>query len=99
MVSPNFRIIVVGGGPVGLIAAHMFARAGINFIVLERRKDVLADEGASLALWPPTFRLMDQLNLLESLKPAGNVLRAKRMYTHEGSLFAENNAFSLNERK
>ncbi|KAH6658463.1 putative monooxygenase [Truncatella angustata] len=64
-----FRAVIVGGGLVGLTAAHIFSKVGIDFVVLEKHDTVLASRGTSLALWPQTFRLFDQLGLLEAVKP------------------------------
>ncbi|KAK8040994.1 monooxygenase [Apiospora phragmitis] len=64
-----FRAIVVGGGLVGLTAAHILTKAGIDFIVLEKHKSILTSRGTQLAIWPQTFRTFDQLGLLETLQP------------------------------
>ncbi|KAK6833441.1 hypothetical protein PG987_008135 [Apiospora arundinis] len=67
--SPQpFRAIVVGGGLVGLTAAHILTKAGIDFVVLEKHKSIFTSRGTQLALWPQTFRIFDQLGLLESVQ-------------------------------
>ncbi|KAK8856739.1 monooxygenase [Apiospora arundinis] len=67
--SPKpFRAIVVGGGLVGLTAAHILTKAGIDFVVLEKHKSIFTSRGTQLALWPQTFRIFDQLGLLESVQ-------------------------------
>ncbi|KAI8626482.1 hypothetical protein F5Y19DRAFT_446762 [Xylariaceae sp. FL1651] len=71
MVNEEFKAIVVGGGPVGLTAAHALSRAGINYVVLEHRHSVAIDVGASLVLWPQGLRVLAQLGLLERLKEIG----------------------------
>jgi len=48
----NFNVIVVGGGPVGLTAAHALTQAGIPFTVLETRPSVVIDAGSNLVLLP-----------------------------------------------
>ena len=99
MTFTHFKVIIAGGGPVGLVAAHMLAKAGIDFDVLELRESVTADEGANLAFWPTTFRIFDQLGLLETLKPHGSVIREKRIYTFKGEQFATSTALGMNEEK
>ncbi|KAI1439950.1 putative monooxygenase [Annulohypoxylon stygium] len=64
-----FRVLIVGGGLVGLTAAHVFSRAGIDFRVLEKHESVLCPHGTTLALWPQTLRIFDQMGLLRALQP------------------------------
>lgn len=61
--SSGVRAVVVGGGPVGLTAAHIFGQAGIDFVVLEARDTVLPEVGASMNLYPGTMRVLHQLGL------------------------------------
>ncbi len=65
----RFREIIVGGGLVGLTAAHIFSKAGIDFLLLEKHKSVASLFGTLFAFWPQTFRIFDQLGLLEPLQP------------------------------
>ncbi|KAI0889437.1 FAD/NAD(P)-binding domain-containing protein [Annulohypoxylon maeteangense] len=67
MANENFKVIVVGGGPVGLTLAHSLAKAGIDYVILERRKSIAEDEGASLVLAPHGMRALAQFGLLDSL--------------------------------
>ncbi|KAK3325981.1 FAD binding domain-containing protein [Apodospora peruviana] len=61
----DFKVIIVGAGPVGLAAGHCFSQAGISYEILERREKLDANQGASAALWPNTARIFAQLGLLE----------------------------------
>lgn len=65
----QFRAVIVGGGLVGLTAAHIFSQVGIDFVVLEKHNDISIYRGTDLAVWPQTLRLFDQLGLLEIAKP------------------------------
>jgi 2-polyprenyl-6-methoxyphenol hydroxylase-like FAD-dependent oxidoreductase len=60
-----FKVIIVGGGPSGIIAAHALHQAGIDFVVLERRQNVFEDTGASLVLSPQNLRVFHQLGILD----------------------------------
>ncbi|KAK7418276.1 hypothetical protein QQX98_004061 [Neonectria punicea] len=61
----KFRVVIVGGGPVGLCLAHSLSLAGIDYILLESRDTVVEKTGLGLALWPHGVRILDQLGLLE----------------------------------
>jgi 2-polyprenyl-6-methoxyphenol hydroxylase-like FAD-dependent oxidoreductase len=93
MASPNFRAIIVGGGPVGLIAAHIFTKAELDFVVLEKGSTVYPDLGASLALWPQTFRTLDQLDLLDVFNAIKSELGHRTVLTKDGKAYRESNSF------
>ncbi|KAM7211031.1 hypothetical protein V8F06_013579 [Rhypophila decipiens] len=61
----NFKVIIVGGGPTGLAAAHCFAKAGIDYEILDRRASLDDNEGASAAVWPNTARVFAQLGIMD----------------------------------
>lgn len=86
---PNFKVIVIGGGPVGLTAAHALSKAGIDFVVLERRPQVFEDVGASLVLSPANLRVMSQFGLLPKLRELGTEVLRWADYTQDGGLYGE----------
>jgi 3-(3-hydroxy-phenyl)propionate hydroxylase/6-hydroxy-3-succinoylpyridine 3-monooxygenase len=45
------QVVVVGGGPVGLITALGLARQGVDVVVLERSADVVAEPRAMTYHW------------------------------------------------
>lgn len=65
----QFRAVIAGGGLIGLTAAHVFSKVGIDFVVLEKHDTVFTSQGTELAVWPQTMRLFDQLGLLETVNP------------------------------
>lgn len=86
MTASNFKVIVIGGGPSGLVTAHALHLAGIDFIVLEGRTDIVEDLGASLVLGPPSMRIMHQFGIFERLMEFGceiNVTKSFDFYRHE----------------
>lgn len=89
MPKGNFKVIVVGGGPVGLTAAHVLSKAGIEYVVLERRSSVHIDVGASLALWPQSLRVLSQLGLLERLQQLGEEMGRTTTVTLGGYKYKE----------
>lgn len=55
---------VVGGGPAGLMAGFLLARAGVDVIVIEKHGDFLRDFRGD-TIHPSTLRLMEELGLLD----------------------------------
>ncbi|KAJ5755732.1 FAD binding domain-containing protein [Penicillium manginii] len=76
MSSPPFKVIVVGGGPVGLTAAHALHHAGIDFVVLEARDSVVLDQGGQLdpSELAPGQAGFSTLNLILSLHGTAPVI-------------------------
>lgn len=92
MAASDFKVLVVGGGPVGLIAAHALHHAGIDFEVLEARDSVVLDQGASLVLASPSIRVLHQLGLWERLSEIGVEMKRSTSFTRDGSIFSDNTA-------
>ncbi|KAK0736136.1 hypothetical protein B0T21DRAFT_175680 [Apiosordaria backusii] len=83
----DISVIIVGGGPVGLTAAHAFSQLGIDFTLLERRDTIAEDVGASIVLWPHGMRIMAQLGLLDQLLSIGTELLSGAYQTKNGKIF------------
>jgi len=64
------RILVVGAGPVGVVAAYRLAQAGIDTILLEANPDCPEDMRAS-TFHPPSLEMMAELGILEELEAIG----------------------------
>ncbi len=56
-------IIIIGGGPAGMMAGLLFARAGIDTLVLEKHADFLRDFRGD-TVHPSTMEILDQLGML-----------------------------------
>src|SRR5467141_1381704 len=60
----NTRCCVVGGGPAGMIAGFLLARAGVDVVVLEKHADFLRDFRGD-TIHPSTLELMYELGILD----------------------------------
>jgi 2-polyprenyl-6-methoxyphenol hydroxylase-like FAD-dependent oxidoreductase len=59
-------IVVAGGGPAGMVAGLLFARAGLSVTVLEKHSDFLRDFRGD-TVHPSTLRVFADLGLLDRL--------------------------------
>ncbi|WP_395611575.1 FAD-dependent oxidoreductase [Allosphingosinicella sp.] len=64
MTTENPDLLIVGGGPAGMMAGLLFARAGVKTLVLEKHGDFLRDFRGD-TVHPSTLELMDELGLLD----------------------------------
>jgi len=99
MVNQPFKVIVIGGGPTGLTAAHALHLANIDFVVLERRDDVIVDVGASLILGAHAMRIMQQLGLLDKLLSIGQRVLNNKSFTKDGKKFADGTSVQIVKEK
>jgi 2-polyprenyl-6-methoxyphenol hydroxylase-like FAD-dependent oxidoreductase len=58
-------VLIVGGGPAGVMAGLLFARAGVSVQVLEKHADFFRDFRGD-TVHPSTMEILDQLGLLKS---------------------------------
>jgi 3-(3-hydroxy-phenyl)propionate hydroxylase len=66
------RVLVVGAGPVGMIAALSLNRQGIPVTVVEQEPGPVRDQRAA-SLHPPTLEMLDDLGVTERILPLGLV--------------------------
>ena len=72
------RCVIAGGGPAGIMAGYLLARAGVPVIVLEKHADFFRDFRGD-TIHPSTLELMYELGLLEEfLKQPHQELRELR---------------------
>jgi 2-polyprenyl-6-methoxyphenol hydroxylase-like FAD-dependent oxidoreductase len=70
--TSDLDLIVVGGGPAGMMAGMLFARAGCTVEVLEKHADFFRDFRGD-TVHPSTMEILDQLGMLQRfLKRAHN---------------------------
>lgn len=55
---------IVGGGPAGITAGYLFARAGVDVLIVEKHADFFRDFRGD-TIHPSTLQLLDELGLLD----------------------------------
>lgn len=87
MEDQPFRVIIVGGGPVGLTAAHALLSANIDFVVLEARPTFTPEEGASLLAYASTQRVWHQLGLHGAMEARACPVETRSSADHAGNVY------------
>jgi len=64
MTSVPKQLLIVGGGPAGVMAGLLFARAGVPVTVLEKHADFFRDFRGD-TVHPSTMEILDQLGVLK----------------------------------
>lgn len=62
----NLPVVIVGGGPAGMVAGLLFARAGVQVTILEKHADFLRDFRGD-TVHPSTLELFHEIGLLGEL--------------------------------
>ncbi|KAK3326007.1 hypothetical protein B0H66DRAFT_549915 [Apodospora peruviana] len=93
------RVVIVGSGLSGLIMGHCLHQAGIHdFVILERRPDPVERSGSVIGLFPQTFRILDQLDLLEGVQKLSPPLKDWIHLDPRGQTIYHGDFFALLEK-
>ena len=77
----EYDVVIVGGGPVGLLMAYQLKRFGVTACVLEQYSKETQDAyGRAIALFPRTTEQLDQLDLMEDILQLGFACRTSVTY-------------------
>ena len=87
MVEKLEGVIVVGAGPVGLIAALKLAREGVSVTVLDAGADIV-QEPRAVVYHAPVVRELDKLGLLPDLRKIGFLKQHYHFWSNDRQLLA-----------
>ena len=76
------RIIIAGGGPVGLIVGLILGRAGIDVTVFDKG-DIVHQEPRAATIHPATLDILDDLGVYERIEPLGLVCPIVNYYDQQ----------------
>ncbi|KAI5855037.1 FAD/NAD(P)-binding domain-containing protein [Durotheca rogersii] len=83
-----FKVIIAGGSIVGLTNALALEKAGIDFVVLEKR-EIAPHMGASVSVHPHVQRVLEQLGVWPEIRAGTVPLHTRHHYNQNGDLFEE----------
>jgi menaquinone-9 beta-reductase len=88
--KPDFDVIIVGGGPVGLSAGIQLARQNIRTLILEKEKFPI-DKACGEGIMPTGKKILDRLGIIENLDLRQcSLFRGIRYYSMAGKLAQAN---------
>ncbi|KAI0195032.1 FAD/NAD(P)-binding domain-containing protein [Astrocystis sublimbata] len=96
--SNEFKAIVVGSGPVGLISAHALSKSGFDFIVLEGRDEIITNGGTDVVLSVMGLNALDQLGLSVAVSKVSTPLPTFRRIDDSGRDLGTAHFFEFHKR-
>src|SRR5262245_27959507 len=95
MPSVEQRVLIAGGGPVGLLCAWLLARRGLAVVVFDENSELQTDLRAATT-HPATLDLLDQDGLVEDMARVGLIAPIFQFWDRpSGTLVAEFDHTSL----
>jgi 3-(3-hydroxy-phenyl)propionate hydroxylase len=92
------RIIIAGGGPVGLIVGLILGRAGIDVTVFDKG-DILHQQPRAATIHPATLDILDDLGVYERIEPLGLVCPIVNYYDQQELLASFDHAVLAHETR
>ena len=77
--STRYDVIVVGAGPVGLMAANLSAMHGLKTLIVEKKTERESGSRA-IGIMPPSLEIFDRLGLLTAVADAGVPVTVARVH-------------------
>lgn len=89
-----FRVIIAGGSVAGLTLANALERAGIDYLLLEKR-DVAPNLGQSILVLPCTSLVFEQLGIHKTLDQVCVPLKMREHWDAKMKMFCESDEIWL----
>jgi 3-(3-hydroxy-phenyl)propionate hydroxylase len=92
------KVLVAGGGPVGLIAGLILGRAGVDVTVFDMG-DIVHQEPRAATIHPATLDLLDDLGIYQRIEPLGIVCPVVNYYDQHELLASFDHAILAGETR
>jgi 3-(3-hydroxy-phenyl)propionate hydroxylase len=94
----NGRIIIAGGGPVGLIVGLVLGRAGVP-VTLFDKEDIVHQEPRAATIHPASLDILDDLGVYQQIEPLGLVCPIVNYYDQHELLASFDHAILAGETR
>ena len=91
----ELKVVIVGGSIAGLTLAHCLTKNGIDFVLLERNKDIAPEVGASIGMLGNGARILDQLGCWDDIEASSEPLKTGAIWTATGKLVMKTDTLEL----
>ncbi len=81
----TYRVVIVGGGPVGLFLGLCLEKAGISSVILEKRNQP-RDGSRSLGIHPVSLELFEQLDVADPFVEKGIHIAKGHAFSNNGKI-------------
>ena len=85
-ISQNPDVLVVGAGPVGLVAGAELTRRGVRVRVIDKLTQP-TDQSRAIAVHPRSLDMLDRMGLVDELVNTGIKAHAMQLYAGDTRLF------------
>jgi 3-(3-hydroxy-phenyl)propionate hydroxylase len=92
------KIIIAGGGPVGLIVGLILGRAGVDVTVFDQG-DIVHQEPRAATIHPASLDILDELGVYERIEPLGLVCPIVNYYDQQELLASFDHAILAGETR
>jgi 2-polyprenyl-6-methoxyphenol hydroxylase-like FAD-dependent oxidoreductase len=89
MSAPQADVVVVGAGPVGLLAALAVVNAGLSVVILEKNS-VRRKQSRAIGITPPTLGTFGRLGIVDKIINSGVKVSHAGGYTRKGKICTVN---------
>nr|K2QVI4.2 RecName: Full=FAD-dependent monooxygenase dpmpE; AltName: Full=Diterpenoid pyrone biosynthesis cluster protein E; Flags: Precursor [Macrophomina phaseolina MS6] len=95
----GFKVLIIGGSVTGLTLAHSLDKMGVDYRLLEKRKEIAPQEGASIGILPNGARILDQLGLYNAIEQSAIALGTSDVYFPDGFHFTSSYPKRMHDRR